>query len=117
MVLYFNLFSRFNEKADFIEADFSDNISGTKRHMKGTCITEKGESNRPLVWCLVCIKSRWGNSISVKPELLISHFRSCYKKLETCLRYKGFSPRASNTFNQVVEAKRFEGVFLCRKVC
>ena len=27
------------------------------------------------------------------------------------------SPRASNTFNQVVEAKRFEGVFLCRKVC
>ena len=28
-----------------------------------------------------------------------------------------FSLRASNTFNQVVEAKRFEGVFLCRKVC
>ena len=28
-----------------------------------------------------------------------------------------FSPRASNTFNQVAEAKRFEGVFLCRKVC
>ena len=27
------------------------------------------------------------------------------------------SPRGSNTFNQVVEAKRFEGVFLCRKVC
>ena len=27
------------------------------------------------------------------------------------------SPRASNTFNQVVEAKRFECVFLCRKVC
>ena len=27
------------------------------------------------------------------------------------------SPRASNTFNQVAEAKRFEGVFLCRKVC
>ena len=27
------------------------------------------------------------------------------------------SPRARNRFNQVVEAKRFEGVFLCRKVC
>ena len=27
------------------------------------------------------------------------------------------SPRASNRFNQVVEAKRFESVFLCRKVC
>ena len=27
------------------------------------------------------------------------------------------SPRARNMFNQVVEAKRFEGVFLCRKVC
>ena len=25
------------------------------------------------------------------------------------------SPRASNTFNQNAEAKRFEGVFLCRK--
>ena len=30
---------------------------------------------------------------------------------------KGYSPRARNRFNQVVEAKRFEGVFLCRKVC
>ena len=28
-----------------------------------------------------------------------------------------YSPRAGNRFNQVVEAKRFEGVFLCRKVC
>ena len=27
------------------------------------------------------------------------------------------SPRARNRLNQVVEAKRFEGVFLCRKVC
>ena len=27
------------------------------------------------------------------------------------------SPRASNRFYQVVEAKRFEGVFLCKKVC
>ena len=28
-----------------------------------------------------------------------------------------YSPRARNRFNQVVEVKRFEGVFLCRKVC
>ena len=28
-----------------------------------------------------------------------------------------YSPRARNRFNQVVEAKRFEGVFLCIKVC
>ena len=28
-----------------------------------------------------------------------------------------YSPRARNSFNQVVEAKRFDGVFLCRKVC
>ena len=27
------------------------------------------------------------------------------------------SPRARNRFNRVVEAKRFEGVFLCRKLC
>ena len=32
----------------------------------------------------------------------------------TCFTY---NPRARNRFNQVVEAKRFEGVFLCRKVC
>ena len=29
----------------------------------------------------------------------------------------GNSPRARNRFNQVVEAKRSEGVFLCRKMC
>ena len=27
------------------------------------------------------------------------------------------SQRASNTFKQVAEAKKFEGVFLCRTVC
>ena len=27
-----------------------------------------------------------------------------------------YSPRARNRFNQVVEAKRFEGAYLCRKV-
>ena len=26
-------------------------------------------------------------------------------------------PRAGNKFNQVAEAKKFEGMFLCRKVC
>ena len=34
---------------------------------------------------------------------------------QTCI--DTFSPRASNTFNQVAEAIRIEGVFLCRKVC
>ena len=33
------------------------------------------------------------------------------------LTWKLYSPRARNRFNQVVEAKRFEGVFLFRKVC
>ena len=46
--------------------------------------------------------------------------------LEICISSKnqiaarcqtGYSPRARNRFNQVVEAKRFEGVFICRKVC
>ena len=32
-------------------------------------------------------------------------------------RDKPYSTRAHNRFNQVVEAKRFEGVFFCRKVC
>ena len=27
------------------------------------------------------------------------------------------SPKAHDRFNQVVEVKRFEGVFLCSKVC
>ena len=33
------------------------------------------------------------------------------------LVHMAYSPRARNRFNQVVETKRFEGVFLCRKVC
>ena len=44
-----------------------------------------------------------------------------YLFLETTTTYEKndypYSPRARNRFNQVVEAKRFEGVFLCRKVC
>ena len=28
-----------------------------------------------------------------------------------------YSPRASGRYNQVVEAKRFESVFICRKEC
>ena len=34
-----------------------------------------------------------------------------------CKRHNQISLKALNRFNQVVEAKRFEGVFLCRKVC
>ena len=33
------------------------------------------------------------------------------------LSRKANSPRARDRFNQGVEAKRFEGVFLCRKAC
>ena len=43
----------------------------------------------------------------------------CRKKviiLSLCTHFC-YSPRASNRFNQVDEAKRFEGVFLYRKVC
>ena len=32
-----------------------------------------------------------------------------------CMSTQNISPRARNRFNQVVVAKRFEGVFLCRK--
>ena len=40
--------------------------------------------------------------------------------LDTCIKLTLIciiSPRASRKFNHVVEAKRFEGVSLCRKVC
>ena len=35
--------------------------------------------------------------------------------LNSCVTLQANSQRASNTFKQVVEAKRFEGDFLCRK--
>ena len=38
-----------------------------------------------------------------------------YEKYALCILDTPNSPRASNTFNQVAEAKRFEGVFFCRK--
>ena len=37
--------------------EFLNNILGTHRHMNGTCISEKFESNGPLVWCLLHIES------------------------------------------------------------
>ena len=49
--------------------------------------------------------------------LLKSDLRSmmiCHSKKKV---YTGNSQRARNRFNQVVEAERFGGVFLCRKVC
>ena len=39
--------------------------------------------------------------------------KSCFQKHGE----SDISSRARNRFNQMVEAKRFEGVFLCRKVC
>ena len=50
--------------------EFSNNILGTHRHMNGACIAEKFESNGPLVWCLLHIKSWWGKSILVLPEII-----------------------------------------------
>ena len=46
-----------------------------------------------------------------------NHERTIGCKVCGCKRHNQISPRAGNRFNQVVEAKRFEGVFLCRKVC
>ena len=54
------------------------------------------------------IGSQRGKSFLVERTFLVTDF---------ILYCKGNSPRARKRFNQVVEAKRFEGVFLCRKVC
>ena len=43
-----------------------NNILGTHSYIKRTCIAEKFESNRPLVWCLLHIKIGWGKSILSK---------------------------------------------------
>ena len=47
------------------------------------------------------------------------HHYKCNHNFEQTLavQINSISPRASDRFNQVVEAKRFEGVFLCRNVC
>ena len=57
-------------KGVFLGPEYLNNILGTNGHIKGTCIAANFESNRPLVWCLLCIKSGWGNSIPVLPEVI-----------------------------------------------
>ena len=57
-------------KGVFLGPEYLNNILGTNGHIKGTCIASNFESNGPLVWCLLCIKSGWGNSIPVLPEVI-----------------------------------------------
>ena len=57
-------------KGVFLGPEYFNDISGTNSHIKGTCIAANFESNGPLVWCLLSIKSGWGNSIPVLPEVM-----------------------------------------------
>ena len=57
-------------KGVFLGPEYFDNILGTNSHIKGTCIAANFESNGPLVWCLLSIKSGWGNYITVLPEVM-----------------------------------------------
>ena len=57
-------------KGVFLGPEYFNNILGTNSHIKGTCIAANFESNGPLVWCLLSIKSGWGNSIPVLPEVM-----------------------------------------------
>ena len=56
-------------KVVFLGPEYLNTILGTNSHMKGTCIAANFESNGPLVWCLLRIKSGWGISIPVIPEV------------------------------------------------
>ena len=57
-------------KGVFLGPEYWKYILGTNGHIKGTCIAANFESNRPFVWCLLCIKSGWGNSIPVLTEVI-----------------------------------------------
>ena len=57
-------------KGGFLGPEYFNNILGTNSHIKGTCIAANFESNGPLVWCLLSIKSGWGNYIPVLPEVM-----------------------------------------------
>ena len=54
-------------KGVFLEPEYLNNILDTNGHIKGTCIAANFKSNGHLVWCLLCIKSGWGNSILELP--------------------------------------------------
>ena len=57
-------------KGFFLGPEFLNNILGTNSHIKVTCIAANFESSGPLVWCLLRIKSGWGISIPVLPEVI-----------------------------------------------
>ena len=68
------LFSKYERnsfhKGVFLGPEHLNTILGTNCHMKGTCIAANLESNGPLVRCLLRIKSGWGISIPVIPEVI-----------------------------------------------
>ena len=57
-------------KGFFLGPEYFNNILSTISHIKGTCIATSFESNGHLVRCLLSIKSGWGNSIPVLPEVM-----------------------------------------------
>ena len=57
-------------KGVFLGPEYFNDIPGTNSHIKGTCIAAIFESIGPLVWCLLSIKSGWGNFIPVLPEAM-----------------------------------------------
>ena len=57
-------------KGVFLGPEYLNIILGTNSHIKGTCIAANFESNGPLVWCLLRIKSGLGISIPVLPEVI-----------------------------------------------
>ena len=57
-------------KGVFLGPEYFNNILGTNSHIKGTCTAANFESNGPLVWCLLSIKSGWGNFIPDLPEVM-----------------------------------------------
>ena len=66
-----------------------------------------------IKWCFsICHTCLCG--VSLSDMSAVGCLALGHAKLVCCLI---ISPRARNRFNQVVEDKRFEGVFLCRKVC
>ena len=59
----------FNKRV-FPGPEYLNTILGTNSHMNGICIAANFESNGPLVWCLLRIKSGWSISIPVIPEVI-----------------------------------------------
>ena len=58
------------QKGVFLGPEYFNNILSTNSHIKETCIAANFEFNGLLVWCLLSIKSGWGNYIPVLPEVI-----------------------------------------------